>query len=396
MRSILFLAAFLAPVAAQDWPQFLGPTRNGVYTGQGSEPAVQLWKKPIGAGFSAPVVAQGKLIVFFREGGKEKVEAWEPDTGKRIWSYSYATNYRDDFGFDEGPRSAPLVDAGRIYTCGAEGQLHAVNLADGKKVWSEDLMSKFRVRKGFFGAVCAPIVDGNAVMVNAGGANAGIVAFDKNNGKVLWTATSDEASYSSPLIATLGGWKRALFFTRAGLVDLDPASGKVRHTFAWRSRSMASVNAATPVVSGDLLFLSASYATGAIAFDVKGDQYKKLWSSDDVLSNHYSTSVERNGMLYGFHGRQEEGQELRCVDWRTGKVRWSAGGMGAGTVTLAGDTLLILREGGEMVAAKADPAQFRALAKRQLLDATVRAYPALAAGRLFLRNENSIACWQLK
>jgi outer membrane protein assembly factor BamB len=392
---LMIVCAATGVAHAQDWPQLLGPQRNGIYSGTGRTPAGQLWKKSIGAGFAAPVVAQGKLVVFFRDGNKEFVEAWNPASGAKIWSYSYPTSYRDDFGFDEGPRSAPTVDEGRIYTFGAEGQLHCVNLADGKKVWSEDTHARFQVRKGFFGAAGSPVVDQNTVMANVGGKNSGIVGFEKTTGKVLWTATGDEASYSSGLVTTAGGLRRALFLTRAGLVDLDPSNGKVRHQMPWRSRSQASVNAATPLVAGDIVFLSSSYATGAIALEVKAGQYKKLWSGDDTMSNHYSTSVHLDGFLYGFHGRQEEGQQLRCVELRSGKVKWTADGLGAGTVTIAGDTLLVLRENGELQIAKADPKQFKAFSKHSLIGATVRSYPALSDGRIFLRNENTIACHRL-
>ncbi|MBI4902052.1 MAG: PQQ-like beta-propeller repeat protein [Acidobacteria bacterium] len=384
------------PVIAQDWPQFLGPSRDGIYTGPGRTPAAMVWKKAIGAGFAGPVVASGKLIVFYRDGNKEKVEAWNPSTGKVIWSYSYTTGYRDDFGFDEGPRSAPLVEGGRVYTCGAEGTLSAVSLEDGKKIWSEATMDRFQVRKGFFGAVCAPLVDGNTLMINAGGPEAGIVGVDKSSGKVLWAATKDEASYSSPLLTKVAGLKRALFFTRAGYVDLDPDTGKVRYMMPWRSRSQASVNAATPVVGGNIVFLTASYGTGAIAMEVKGDQYRKLWSSDDVLSSHYATPVYKDGYLYGLHGRQEEGQELRCVDLKKGKVMWSAPGYRAGTVTLAGEVLLVMRETGELVVVKADPNRHSAVSKHQLLDGVVRAYPAYAGGRIFVRSADAIASYRLE
>lgn len=392
----LIVCLMAGGMAAQDWPQFLGPGRNLVYTGQGRTPAGLAWKKPVGAGFSPPVVAQGKLIVFHRQGGKEVVEAWDASSGAKAWAYSYATSYRDDFGFDEGPRAAPLVDSGRVYTYGAEGQLHAINLADGKKVWSEDTMNKFNVRKGYFGVASSPVIDGDLLMVNVGGRGAGVVAFDKNTGKVVWSLTDDEASYSSPVVATVGGLKRALFLTRAGLLDIDTGAGKVRYQMPWRSRSMASVNAATPVVAGDIVFLSASYGTGAVALEAKGANYRKLWSNDDSLSNHYSTSVYAGGYLYGFHGRQEEGQELHCIDVRTGKVQWSAGGMRAGTVALAGETLLVLLEGGELIVAKADPKKFQALSKHSLLGGTVRAYPAYAGGRIYLRNEDTLACYRLQ
>ena len=134
-------------------------------------------------------------------------------TGDRIWSFDYPTSYRDDFGFDEGPRGTPAIAGTGVYTFGAEGVLHAIDLATGKKLWRVDTHSKFGVRKGFFGAAASPLVEGSAVYVNVGGPNgAGLVAFDKTNGNVLWTATNDDAGYSSPIAATIGGTPRDPMF----------------------------------------------------------------------------------------------------------------------------------------------------------------------------------------
>lgn len=154
---------------------------------------------------------------------------------------------------------------------------------------------------------------------------------------MLWTATNDEAGYSSPIAATLNGVRTILCFTRAGLVAADPATGTIRFQFPWRSRTNASVNAAAPVVAQNLIFVSASYNTGAVLLQANGNQVAKLWSSDDALSSHYASSVYKDGYVFGFHGRQEFGQSLRCMELKTGKVRWSVDGYGAGTVTLLGD-----------------------------------------------------------
>ena len=390
----------LATSATSDWPQFLGPQRNGTSTSAISPNALrnprQLWKKAIGAGFSAPVVSGGKLILFHRLDNKETVECLNASTGDRIWSFEYPTSYRDDFGFDEGPRGTPAIAGTGVYTFGAEGVLHAIDLATGKKIWRVDTHSRFGVRKGFFGAAASPLVEGNAVYVNVGGSNgAGLVAFDKTNGNVLWTATNDDAGYSSPIAANIGGSRAILCFTRAGLVAVDPASGKVRFQFPWRSRSNASVNSAVPIVTADTVFLSASYNTGAVLLNVAGNQPKPIWSSDDALSNHYASSVFKDGYVYGFHGRQEMGQSLRCIELKTGKVQWNVDGYGAGTVTLLGDRLLIVRENGEAVVAPAKPDAYRPESKAQLLPATVRSYPAIADSRLFLRNEQTLAAYSL-
>jgi outer membrane protein assembly factor BamB len=257
------------------------------------------------------------------------------------------------------------------------------------------------VRKGFFGAAGSPIVEDGRVIANVGGDNAGIVAFNAENGTVLWTATSDEASYSSGVSATFGGKRALLFFTRQGLVALDPASGVVRFRKPWRSRSQASVNAASPVVVDNLIFISATYDTGAALLRVTDDKLADVWSSDEAMSNHYATSVVRNGVLYGFHGRQEFNPSLRAIDLMTGKVRWSEDRFRAGTVLLAGDVLVIVREGGEVILAEASPQAFRPLARAAVLPPTIRAYPALADGFLYVRNSDTngrdtVACFDLR
>ncbi|MBI3046729.1 MAG: PQQ-like beta-propeller repeat protein [Acidobacteria bacterium] len=402
LASVVLALAAGARLAAEDWPQFLGPQRDGVYRG----PAIAeswdpqgprvVWRKQVGQGFSGPVVVQGRVILFHRVGNEEVVEALDARTGATQWRYAYPTSYRDDFGFDEGPRAVPVVAGGVVYTFGAEGQLHAIDLAKGTRIWSEDTMRRFKVPKGFFGAAGSPLVEDGRVLANIGGTTAGVVAFDAKSGKVLWTATSDQASYSSAVGATIGGRRLAIFLTRAGLVALDPASGMVQFQRPWRARMAASVNAATPLVIGDLIFVSAEYGPGAGVLRVAGSTLSELWTSNDVLTNHYATTVHHAGYLYGFHGRQEFGQSFRAVELRTGKVRWSEERFLAGTVTLAGDRLVVLRERGELVIAPASPEGFRPLARAQILSGVVRAYPALSDGFLFARNENTLICLDLR
>lgn len=394
--------ALAAQAAADDWPQYLGPERNGISRGPAltetwgpSGPRV-VWRKPVGAGFSGPVIAQDRLILFHRVGANEVVEALDPRTGAPQWRYAYPTTYRDDFGFDEGPRAVPVVANGIVYTFGAQGQLHAIELTTGKRLWSEDTMGRFGVPKGFFGAAGSPLVEDGRVLANIGGRNAGIVAFDQKTGKVLWTATNDGASYSSAIGATIAGRRYAIFLTRNALVGVDPATGAPQFQRPWRARLAASVTVATPLVIGDLIFASAEYGPGAAVLRLDGSKLVELWASDDVLSNHYATSVYHDGHLYGFHGRQEFGPSLRAVELKTGKVRWSQEQYRAGTVTLVGDRLLIVRESGEMVLAPASPDAFRPIARATILPATVRAYPAVANGLLYVRNENTLVCLDLR
>jgi outer membrane protein assembly factor BamB len=398
----ILLVLLSLPVAAADWPQFLGPSRDGIYSGAPlnekwpSAGPRTLWRTSIGQGLSGPVVTGKRLILFHRTGDREIVESFDALTGAPQWRHAYPTSYRDDFGFDEGPRAVPVVADGIVYTYGAEGKLNAIDVASGKPLWSVDAMREFEVDKGFFGAAGSPLVEGGRVIANVGGKKAGIVAFDAKNGKVLWTATTDAASYSSGIASTILGKRYAVFLTRAGLVGLDPANGQVRFQKPWRARQAASVNAATPLVVGNRIFVSAEYGPGAGVLQFDGTKLSDVWLSDEVLSNHYATSVHHEGRLYGFHGRQEFGPVFRAVDMQTGKVLWSTGRFGAGSVTLAGNRLIILRESGELVIAAASPASFQQIASAQLLPPTLRAYPALADGVLYVRNDDTLLAVDLR
>ena len=395
LGAVLLLAA-AATLGAQDWPHFLGPERDGRYGGpplarswQGGAPR-ELWRRPVGEGFAGPVVHEGRVLLFHRVDGREVLEALDAATGAAVWRYDYPTTYRDDFGFDEGPRSAPVVAGGRVYTFGAQGQLHAVDADTGAGVWSVDTRARFRFRKAFFGAAGSPLVEDGRVIANVGGPEGGIVAFDADSGGVLWAAAGEEASYSSPVGAAFGGVRHALFFTRDNLVSLDPATGRERFRRGWRARIRASVNAATPLVVDDLIFVSAQYGTGAGVFRAAASGLEELWTSDDAMSNHYATSVHRDGHLYGYHGRQEYGPSLRAVALETGEVAWDEPRFGAGSVLLAGGLLVVMRESGELLLAPASPDAFTPVARAQLLRGTVRAYPALAGGRFYVRNGDTL------
>jgi outer membrane protein assembly factor BamB len=401
-RVLGFLLFLSVPLIAADWPQFLGPSRNGTYAGAplnekwpAAGPRV-VWRKQIGQGLSGPVVAQNRVILFHRVNAQEVIESFDALTGAPQWRHAYPTTYRDDFGFDEGPRAVPVVADGVVYTYGAEGKLSAVQLATGKPLWTVDAMRQFDVPKGFFGAAGSPLVESGKVIANIGGKKGGVVAFDAKNGKVLWTATADAASYSSGIGATMLGRRYAVFLTRDSLVGLDPATGQVSFQRPWRARQAASVNAATPVIVGDAIFVSAEYGPGAGVLRFDGTKLVDVWTSNDVLSNHYATSIYHEGRLYGFHGRQEFGPVFRAVDFKSGKVLWSTDRFGAGSVTLAGSRLLIVRETGELVLAALSPASFQAVAKAQILPPTVRAYPALADGVLYVRNDDTLVAVDLR
>lgn len=399
----LVLLGSIGASLAQDWPQFLGPRRNGVYLGTNvaktwpAQGPPTRWQRKVGEGFSGPVVAGGKLILFHRVGGRETVECLDARSGTNLWSNDYPTDYRDDHGFDEGPRATPSISGGRVYTFGAEGVLTCWSIVGGKKLWSIDTRKQYGAKKGFFGMACSPLIEGNSVLVNIGGGDgAGIVAFDSVTGKLRWKATDQEASYSSPVVATVHGKRHAFFFTREGLVVLSPETGQANAEFSWHPPISASVNAATPLVVDDFIFISTSYGRGAVLLRFDGKSLKEIWSGDDLLSNHYATSVHHGGFLYGFDGRQEEGCNLRCVELKTGKIKWSEDRFGAGAITLVNDEIFILTEKGELIRAPASSSAFKPSGRAQILPFQVRAYPAIADGLLFARSKDRLVCVDLR
>jgi outer membrane protein assembly factor BamB len=387
-------------VSAADWPQFLGPQRDGttserVATEFPADGPSVVWKAAVGSGFAGPAVADGRVVLFHRQGGQAVLEAWTAGDGKPLWRQESATDYRDDFGFDNGPRSTPTISGGRVVAYGADGRLTYVEAATGKVVWMRDLAEEMGSPKGWFGRACAPLVVGDLVIVQAGGRwqgkPAGVAAFRLEDGSVAWTGSEDEASYSSPILARLSAGESVVAFTRAGVELLDPATGATRAREAFEPDIAASVSACTPLPVGpDRFFLSGCYGLGAKVWEVgTGFALKTVWAKVEAMDCHYGTPVFHEEHLYGFHGRQEEGQELRCVTAADGTVKWSAR-LPAGSLVSAGGTLVVLTEKGELILAPATPDGFKPSARGQILAATARAYPALSGGLLFARDGKSL------
>lgn len=404
MNRIAILVVLIVPAAARaaDWPQFLGPTRDGHSAETGllhewpKDGPPKAWECEVGPGYSGPAIAGGKLILFHRIDDAEVVECLDAKTGKKQWKHSNPTGYVDDLGKGDGPRATPVIAGDRVYTLGAEGRLLCLEFASGKKVWERDLATDYPFRKGYFGVASSPLVDGDRLFINVGSKGAGVVAFDRNTGKEVWKASNHRASYATPTIAKIDGKRVLLFLTREGLLVLDPKDGSEVYSRPFRARIDASVNAATPLVAGDEVFLSASYNTGALLLDGRG--WKEIWKSDDALSNHYNTSVKVGDYLYGIHGREEAGGELRCVEWKTGKVAWTKEGFGCAFLIAADGMLIAAVESGELVLLEATPKAYTERGRFAALDKPRHAVaaPALSDGLLFVRNDNKLAAWRVK
>lgn len=404
--TLLLLAQ--AGLQAADWPQFLGPLRSGAAAD--SEPALPaslaaeppvLWEKKLGTGFSGPVVAGGRVIIPHRQADQIIISCLEARTGAQVWESAYTTDYVDNFGFDNGPRAVPAMDDGRVFLHGPEGRVTALDLKSGREVWAYDTAGSLGSQQGFFGRVGSPLVVGGKVIVPAGGTlngkAAGLVALAAESGQPAWQAVDDEAGYSSPV--ALSG-DRLLAWMRNQLWLVDARAGKVLAEMPLRSRMDASVNAATPVpCGGDTWFVSAGYGVGAHMIRVTADAAPKLeevWTKADAMDCHYSTPVEHEGHLYGFHGRQETGQVLCCVSTVTGKRLWESQEVPGGTLVRVGGHLLVVTEQGELWVVKATPEKFETVLTTQILRAGHRSHPAYADGILYARDGEKLVAVKLR
>jgi len=408
LRFVLFLAPVLASLsvafprawAAEDWPQFLGPTRDGqspstILDAVPKEGWPLRWKAAVGEGFSGPVVVSNCVYLFHRSEGQEVLSAFLVKDGSLRWKQALPTSYSAQFGGTEGPSATPAADHQRVFALGASGKLRAVSATDGRLLWQVECAERFGAESGFFGFGSSPLLLGDRLIVQVGGPEACVVAFAVADGRVLWKAGTDEAGYGSPVPRTRAGRQEVLCFHRAGLLLLDPTNGVELARFPWRARMHASVNAATPLAVGDGIFMTSSYGAGAVLLKPDGKTLRPAWSGDESLSSHFATPVLVDGFLYGFHGRQEASPDFRCIEAGSGKVRWSLGRAGSGSVLAVGRKLLLLMESGELRVLEANPEKPVEMGRFQAGGSGARALPALAHGRFFLRDRAQLLCLEI-
>lgn len=403
---VLGLVAFASSSQAGDWPQILGPHRNGhaeneklldQWPRQGPE---EVWKKDLGSGYAGPAVSDGVVYLFHRESSSELLEAVELKTGKKIWSRDMRASYQPSINPDDGPRCVPVVTKDAVIVYGAAGILRSVDRQTGKLRWEVDLAGNFGAPDGYFGAGSTPIVFEKSVLVNVGGRNgAGIVAVNLEDGQFQWKSVDDAASYSSPVMATIADRPYAVFVTRMQTTVIDPFTGNVLYGFPFGARG-PTVNAATPVVSKSKLFVTSSYGVGAKLVELEKTQFKPIWENDDTLSSQYNTPVLVGDYLYGIHGREDLGSpELRCIEFATGKVMWSEQLPGTAHLIYADKKLIAVTNEGTAILFLPDEKKFAEVSRFRASNDTVRALPALSGGYLLVRETGTrggpIRCFQI-
>ena len=278
-------------------------------------------------------MATGRFYQFDRDGDMARLVCLDARTGKLLWQFRYATTFEDLLGYNNGPRSTPLVDEGRVYIFGAEGMLHCLRADNGEMIWNVDTAARFGVVQNFFGVGSSPVVDGELLLVMVGGSppesqnrgrfdldevrgnGSGLVAFNKRTGAVKYHVSDELASYTTPQLATIAGRRWGFCFARGGLIGFEPTSGTLDFHYPWRARLRDSVNASSPVVVGDEVFISECYGPGSSLLRVRPGGYDVVWHDgperDKALQLHWNTAIYHEGYLYGSSGRHTGEAELR-------------------------------------------------------------------------------------
>ncbi|MCI0641781.1 MAG: PQQ-like beta-propeller repeat protein [Gemmataceae bacterium] len=443
LLSCLTLAIGVSTASADDWPQWLGPKRDGVWRETGiveKFPAGGLkarWRTPIGAGYSGPSVAHGKVIItdrvlhkgvanpensFGRDTvkGVERVLCLNEKDGSIVWKYEYECPYQ--IAYPAGPRASPIVTKDRVYTLGAMGDLLCLDLAKGTKIWHKKLPEEFEANVPVWGFAGHPLLDDDRLICLVGGNGSVVVAFHKDDGRELWKKLSaKEPGYAPPMIYEIGGKRQLILWHPESINALDPQSGELYWTQPYngigkKGMIKAGLSIPTPRLSGDRLFLTAFY-NGPLMLKLNGvEKPEVLWrgkgsgempDDTDGLHSIMPTPVFKDGYIYGVCSYGE----LRCLDAKTGERKWSTHQYTTGKSVRWGNAFLVehadryflFNEGGDLIIAKFSPEGHKEISRANILEPTntmagpqgrrvIWSHPAFANRSVYARNDKEIVC----
>ena len=401
-------AAAPGAMLAGEWPQFLGPQRNGI----SSEPNLiatwpeggpkVVWRVPGGVGMSGLAISRGRVLTLVQSEGQQWVVALNSRTGESLWKTAIADAYRNPMG--DGPRATPAIVGDQVFVFSGEGLLVALDVRDGKQLWSVDTLTELSGKEAEYGMASSPLVIGDQVIVTVGAAKGTLAAYDIQTGKPVWTAGKDPAGYSSPTLLEVGGRSQIVSYTGRSVLGVAPKTGEVLWRYPFETNY--DCNIATPLSIKGQLFLSAGENHGSVLLDLKpmanGEKFEltEVWQSfgpKSVLRSEWQTPILLDGFLYGMDNVGGAGPvtHLTCVNATTGERAWQVPRFGKGNLIAADAKLFITTMAGELVVARASSKRYDELGRVTVLE-TTRQAPALSNGRLFLRDGREIVCLDVR
>ena len=400
LRTIALFCAFsalaLPAQAADGWPGFRGPDSNGavdgLLLGDASSALAVGWKRALGSGYSSVVVGDGKVVAMFAAGDADVVAAFDVGSGDELWRYRIADAYKGHDGSHDGPISTPLIAGGRVFGLGAWGHLFAVDAANGKPVWTTQVVDDHGAVKPYYGFTSSPIlVDGVLVVEIGAPEESAIAGFDPGDGKLMWTAGDDGVEYQSPIAATIGGREMVLAAANTKLFGIEPSSGEVLWSYEHGGdESAMGGRTIVPVPAGDGRFLVMNKVDASTMLQISAGtevayQVAELWSNNTIRGS-YVTPVYHDGHLYGISGRV-----LTCVDAASGETRWRSREPGDGFLSLVGDQIVVATKPGGVYVIRATPDGYQQLAGLELFEEHVWSEVAFSDGHLFARSMSELA-----
>lgn len=410
---VLSLVAFVPaapaaepPASGGDWPQFLGPTRNGISAESSlldkwpAEGPKEVWRIKGGVGMSGLAISRGRLLTLVQKEGQQFLIARDAATGKPIWETPLASEYRNEMG--NGPRATPTIAGDRVFTYTGEGILTAVNFGDGAIIWSHNCPEELGGQPADYGMACSPLVVGKLVVVQVGAPQAAVAAYDVESGKLVWKVGEDGAGYSSPALLDVGRQKQLVAFTGGSAIGVAPESGSVLWRFPYETDYQCNI--ATPIAVKGNVFISSGENHGSTLLGLKPDGEKftasEVWTSQgagSVLRTEWQTSILLDGYLYGFDNVGSAGPvtHLTCIEAATGKRAWQQLRFGKGNLIAADGKLFLSTMKGELVVVRANPQKYDEIGRATVIG-TTRQAPALARGLLYLRDDKEIVCLDVR
>ncbi len=413
MKKSLLTLVLASPLVLQaaDWPQYRGASGDGVSSETLKWNAAGLksvWKTPSIGGFSSYSVAGGRAFTLSLKeldgASQEFLTVQDAASGKDLWSAPLSVAKYDKGGDDgtadnkggDGPRSTPVVLGNSVFVLSSQLALRAFDVASGKPQWTVDLKADHEGRNIQWQNAASPLLEGGLLFVGGGGPGQSLLAVDPATGKVVWKAFDEKITHATPVAATIHGQRQVIFFLQSGLLAVEPKTGKElwRYSFPYKVSTAAS-----PVVSGDIVYCSAGYGVGAgavrIAKGSGGFTATEIYRlpGNQPLANHWSTPVVKDGYMYGMFQFKEYGKgPVKCVNIATGEVKWTKEGFGPGHVVLMGNDVVALSDAGEVVRFAAEPSDYKELSRQKVLDGKCWTTPSISGGRLFVRSTKEAAC----